>query len=110
MNLSDNKVERKSFDLLQDNMESDHEIENDNDLEQAENPSKRRCKICKTIWITHKPSMNKPQRCTSINIVTPNPSQVVESEEQNQSRMRSCYFFHQNDRNNFSFYKQNYGA
>ena len=33
-------------DLLHDNVENHHEIENGNDLEQAEDPSKRRCKIC----------------------------------------------------------------
>ena len=30
------------FDLLPDNIKSNHEIENDNDLEQAAGPSKRR--------------------------------------------------------------------
>ena len=49
-------LERNCFDLLQDNVERDHEIENDNDLEHAEGPSKKRRKICRTTQPTNKSS------------------------------------------------------
>ena len=49
-------LERNCFDLLEDNVERDHEIENDNDLEHAEGPSKKRRKICRTTQPTNKSS------------------------------------------------------
>ena len=49
-------LERNCFDLLQDNVERDHEIENDNDLEHAEGPSKKRRKMCRTTQPTNKSS------------------------------------------------------
>ena len=49
-------LERNCFDLLEDNVERDHEIENNNDLEHAEGPSKKRRKICRTTQPTNKSS------------------------------------------------------
>ena len=51
-------------------------LEMNSDLEKAEGPSKRRRKICRTTWLTEKPSVNKLQCRTSVNIVTQKLSTV----------------------------------
>ena len=51
-------------------------LKNDNDLEQAAGPSKRRRKICRTTSLMQKPSISKLQRRVSANSVTQKPGTV----------------------------------
>ena len=50
----DTYLERNSFNLLQDNVENNHEIEQ----EQAADLTKRMPNICRTTWLMEKPSIN----------------------------------------------------
>ena len=106
----DRYLERNCFKFLEAYVESDHMIENDSDLEQAEVSSKRRHKICRTTWLTKKPSIGKLQRCTSVNIVAQKFGTLGCARRAKTKLNVLVTLFQRNVRNDCFYYKQNYGA